>query len=87
MIFNNTLNTGNVFSFSGSGDSMSMGTEIIIDNPVEGETRIHTSCSVEIETGSVFDSYTVVSGSSVKGGMFCDGTEECKPPGNAYGTQ
>ncbi|MCP4274151.1 MAG: hypothetical protein GY781_19690, partial [Gammaproteobacteria bacterium] len=62
------------FSFIGI-DKGTLGTEIRIF--VDGclKTKIHTSCSILIGIGSVFEGFTVLDGASLKGGPLCPADE------------
>ena len=67
-ILNTIVQPNGLFQISASPD---LGTQICI-NLGNDVTRIHTSCSKPITIGSVFGDYIIKSGSSKKGGPFCD---------------
>ncbi|MFC2110852.1 HYR domain-containing protein [Bacteroidota bacterium] len=70
IVFNNTVNPGENFSFTGT-DKGTLGTEITLYiNNVEN-VRIHTSCSKPIGVGMAFGDFTVIAGISRNGGPLC----------------
>jgi hypothetical protein len=70
-VFEGQVSSGGQFEFSGVDRKGTLGVEIKIY--VDGVLRqsIHTSCSEPIGVGSVFGSFTVVSGASRTGGVLC----------------
>jgi len=68
-IFNDFVATGDTFTFNGSDDKGTMGTEIYIAiNGIEN-VAIHTSCSKPIGPDMVFGDFKVISGYSRNGGL------------------
>jgi len=71
VVFDETLQPGEVFSFLGNDKKGTLGTEIKIYIDGSENTKIHTSCSVPIGPGLVKGSFEVISGSSRNGGELC----------------
>ena len=71
IVFNNTVQPGEEFSFEGEDKKGTLGTEIKIYVDGMYNTKIHTSCSEPIGPGLVRGDFYVVSGSSLNGGLLC----------------
>ena len=78
ILFEGQVASGGTFSLVGFDKKGTLGTEIKI-YANGNETKIHTSCSVEIGPGSVFGDFLVVDGASRNGGQLCpiDGYNVC----------
>ena len=70
-VFSGSVGPGAAFSFVGTDKKATLGTEITITVNGGVDTRIHTSCSQEINIGMNFGSFTVLGGTSRNGGAFC----------------
>ena len=71
VVFNDVVQPGEEFTFSGMDKKGTLGTEISIY--VDGilNTRIHTSCSQPIGPGLVSGDFEVIEGYSRNGGLLC----------------
>ncbi len=70
-VFNDTVQPGGQFTFSGQDKHGTLGTEIKIYVDGTLNTRIHTSCSKSIGPGLVSGDFEVVMGYSKNGGKLC----------------
>lgn len=71
IVFDEIVQPGDIFSFSGMDKKGTLGTEIkIFVNDVEN-TKIHTSCSKPIGPGLMSGDFEVVTGASRNGGNLC----------------
>ncbi|MGA1867590.1 MAG: hypothetical protein ACMUJM_03485 [bacterium] len=85
IVFNDSVEAGGTFTFSGQDQNGTLGTEICIYVDGEFNTKIHTSCSQPIGPCMTFGSFTVVEGYSKNGGLLCPivpSDDEC---GQCYG--
>jgi len=71
VVFSDTVDPGEVFSFIGADKKWTLGTEIQIYVNGHLHTKIHTSCSQPIGPGLVSGDFEVVDGSSRNGGKLC----------------
>ncbi len=71
VVFDETVQPGEVFSFVGIDKKNTLGTEITITVNGEVNTKIHTSCSQPIGPGLSFGDFLVVAGASRNGGALC----------------
>ena len=85
VLYDATVAEGEVITFYGFDNKDTLGTEasIYIDGVLN--TQIHTSCSVPIEVGMVFGSFTIVDGDSRNGGQICT-IDGYVATGSIYGT-
>ena len=83
IVFEDFVDSGDSFSFSGTDKHGTLGTEIIIYADDVENTRIHTSCSQPIGPGLVSGDFEVLGGASRNGGELCpvdtppDGGDDC----------
>jgi hypothetical protein len=87
VIFGDTVEPDEEFTFFGADDKGTMGTEITLLVDGAEHTAIHTSCSQPIGPGLTKGDFTVVAGYSLEGGELCpveddpggdSGCGECK---------
>ncbi len=71
VVFDGTVQPGEVISFVGIDKKNTLGTEITITVNGEVNTKIHTSCSQPIGPGLSFGDFLVVAGASRNGGALC----------------
>ena len=71
VVFSDTVEPGEIFSFIGTDKHWTLGTEIQIYVNGQLHTKIHTSCSQPIGPGLVSGDFVVVDGSSKEGGKLC----------------
>ncbi|WP_026810874.1 DUF7467 domain-containing protein [Arenibacter latericius] len=71
VVFDEYVDAGATFSFSGKDKKGTLGTEIIIYVDNDEHTRIHTSCSKPIGPGLISGDFEVIRGASLKGGELC----------------
>ena len=71
VVFEDIVQPGAEFTFSGIDKNGTLGTEISIYIGGTLNTKIHTSCSQPIGIGMVFGDFEIVAGESLKGGAFC----------------
>ncbi|MBC8236380.1 T9SS type A sorting domain-containing protein, partial [bacterium] len=71
VVFDNTVQPGEEFTFVGADKHGTLGTEIsiFVDNILN--TKIHTSCSQPIGPGLISGDFEVISGRSKDGGLLC----------------
>ncbi|NQV33175.1 MAG: hypothetical protein HQ515_10805 [Phycisphaeraceae bacterium] len=71
VVFEEALDQGDPFTFTGLDDKGTLGTEIsvFINNALN--TKIHTSCSKPIYPGMISGLFEVVEGHSLEGGLIC----------------
>jgi len=72
VIFDDTVQPGESFSFVGEDKHGTMGTEISIFVNSALNTKIHTSCSQPIGPNLVSGDFKVIEGYSLKGGLLCE---------------
>ncbi len=75
VIFNEHVDFGAEFTFNGSDDKGTMGTEIYIAAGGVQNVAIHTSCSQTIAPEMIFGNFKVIEGYSRNGGLLA--TEDC----------
>ena len=80
VVFSGNVAAGGEFSFTGQDDKGTLTTEITVAVNGVVDTRIHTSCSVELYPGLNFGSFTVMGGASRNGGDFCPLPTDPEPP-------
>lgn len=71
-VFEGAVAPGASFSFSGTDKDGTLGTEISVWVGDCENARIHTSCSQPIGPGLVRGDFTVMAGTSLRGGELCD---------------
>ena len=78
IVFDESVNPGEEFSFSGADANGTFGLEIkIYINDSLDYTEIHTSCSKDIGPGIVAGDFEIVSGTSKNGGALCEARVDC----------
>ncbi len=70
-VFSGVVAPGGTFTFSGTDNKGTLGTEISIFVDGDFNTEIHTSCSVPIGPGLIMGDFAVISGYSMRGGLLC----------------
>lgn len=70
-VFDETVQPGETFSFSGTDKHGTLGTEISLFVDGDLNTTIHTSCSQPIGPGLVSGDFEVIAGYSKDGGELC----------------
>ncbi len=70
-IFEQTVASGGQFTIQGIDNKGTLGTQISIYVDGVLNTQIHTSCSVEINIGQTFGSFTITNGQSRNNGKLC----------------
>lgn len=85
-IYSDQIEPGETFALTGTDQrgsqtsNTTLGTEISLFLSDGSETKIHTSCSVEIVTGDEFGPFRVLAGTSRNNGAICEGEPtECDP--------
>ena len=73
VIFDADVDTGGEFTFNGSDDKGTMGTEIYIAVDSVQNIAIHTSCSQLIAPEMIFGAFKVIEGYSRNGGLLASG--------------
>ncbi|MFH2029046.1 MAG: SdrD B-like domain-containing protein [Bacteroidota bacterium] len=73
-VFKEIVQPGGEFTFSGVDNKGTLSTEIEIFVNGVSNTKIHTSCSVDIGPGLVSGDFTVIKGYSKEGGLLCEVT-------------
>ena len=75
IVFMDTVQPGDEFTFVGNDKKGTLGTEITIsvsdDSVIDEITKIHTSCSQPIGPGLIFGDFEVIEGYSRNGGLLC----------------
>jgi len=71
IVFNETVEAGEEFSFVGTDKKGTLGTEIYLSIDGELNAAIHTSCSQPIYIGMSVGDFTIVDGYSRNGGQLC----------------
>lgn len=73
ILFQNTINKGEIINISHSEESTTMGKDIsfFLNGSNSNSTILHTSCSQTIGPGFVLGDFEIVSGASLIGGMLC----------------
>lgn len=76
VVYNNSVSPGGIFTFYGTDNYGTFGTEIklYIDNSLD--VKIHTSCSQPIGAGMVVGSFEIISGYSRNGGLLCEYSDD-----------
>ncbi|HID70405.1 MAG TPA: hypothetical protein EYP35_08100 [Desulfobacterales bacterium] len=83
IVFSETVDPGEQFTFNGTDKKDTLGTEISIYVDGSLDTKIHTSCSKPIGIGMISGSFEVSDGYSRNGGRFCPVDAGSDPdPGN-----
>lgn len=70
-IFEQTVASSSQFTIQGIDSNGTLGTQISIYIDDILSTQIHTSCSVEINIGQTFGSFTILNGQSKNNGKLC----------------
>lgn len=81
VIFDGTVDGGDMFSFDGVKKDGKLGSEISIFVDDVLNTKIHTSCSRPIGPGQISGDFEIIEGYSLRGGRICPlGEEPPEPP-------
>lgn len=80
VIFNGTVDGGDMFSFDGVKKDGKLGSEISIFVDDVLNTKIHTSCSRPIGPGQISGDFEIIEGYSLRGGRICPLGEEPPEP-------
>jgi len=76
IVFSETVEAGDEFSFVGTDKKGTLGTEIYLSVDKELNASIHTSCSEPIYIGMSVGDFTIVDGYSRNGGKLCRNNSE-----------
>ncbi|BCG63942.1 MAG: hypothetical protein methR_P1692 [Methyloprofundus sp.] len=79
-VFNAIVQPGDHFTFSGTDKKGTLGTEISITVDGSLNTKMHTSCSVEIGPGTIAGDFEVIEAYSRNGGLMCPVDPSTPPP-------
>ncbi|WGK65304.1 SdrD B-like domain-containing protein [Croceiramulus getboli] len=71
VVFNEHVESGSTFSFTGTDKKGTLGTEILIYVNNQLDSQVHTSCSEPIGPGTRFGAFLVIEGASRNGGALC----------------
>jgi len=85
VVFDDTVEPGEQFTFIGTDKHGTLGTEITITINGGDATKIHTSCSQPIGPGLIKGDFLVIEGYSRYGGLLCPVTDDEEPDGNCEG--
>lgn len=75
--YSGTVASGDIFDLTGQSLQGTFGPELEIFVNGESNTKIHTSCSIELYTGMIVGDFVIIGGESKNNGEFCETEPYC----------